>query len=175
MNHMQMTPELKLHLWGKGMGTPAPAETNTGPLWTPYPARSKAGRDRADFKAEQWAGTIYKLSRKIHSHTHKATTSLFPHAPQIFRQGLRSSDDRDSLFPGVSLAKGSHPSLLPSHLGPLFIFCSPGPGLQEFSKASPPQEGVRKLTWESLGQVEVTSSSAALQNPRPALLGPEFV
>lgn len=57
----------------------------------------------------------------------------------------------------------------------LFIFCSPGPGLQEFSKASRPQEGVKKLTWESMGQVEVTSSSPALQNPKPALLGPELV
>lgn len=73
MNHMQMTPKTQAPLGGGGgmaMGTPALVEANPWPLWTPSPARSRAGRDRADFKPQQWAGSIYKLSRKRHSHAH---------------------------------------------------------------------------------------------------------
>lgn len=131
MNHMQMTPKAQAQLGGGGQGVQPWQKQRPSLSEPPSPARSwqgRAGRDRADFKPEQWAGTIYKLSRKTHTHTytHKATTS--PPPPYFSDQQSNEHYFFFALFQG--------PLSLPGHAHPLFTFCSPGSRLQEAGKTS---------------------------------------
>ena len=87
MNHMQMTPKAQAQLEGGGQGVQPWQKQRPSLSGPPSPARSwqsRAGRDRADFKPEQWAGTIYKLSRKTHTHLHTQSHNLSP-SPILLR------------------------------------------------------------------------------------------
>lgn len=116
MNHMQMTPNAQAQLEGGGttMGTPALAEAHTGPLCTPYPARSRAGRDRAGVKPQQWAGSIYKLSRKRHSNAR--TKPQPPPSPMLLRSAGKGWGAATPFFQGSPSSPACPHS---GHSGPL--------------------------------------------------------
>lgn len=115
MNHMQMPPKAQAQLGGGGQGVQPWQKQRPRLSGPPSPARSwqsRAGRDRADFKPEQWAGTIYKLSRKTHIHTHTKPQPLsLPHTSQISRLM--------NITPFSPFSRG--PSLLPAMLVHVYL------------------------------------------------------
>lgn len=131
MNHMQITLKAQAQLggwWGWGWGLQPWQKQRPGPFGPPTPARSwqsRARQDRADFKPEQWAGTIYKLSRKTHTYTHTHTKPQPLSSPTLLRSAGR----------GWGAAMATTP-FFPFIQEPLWPRFSPAPPRQGHSPAT---------------------------------------